>query len=192
VNISSEAHVEDIFNIRDTASIEDHARIMDKAIVRGNARVRGRVRVSENAVVKNDALVGGDARIELFAVIGGNAVVTGKALITGMAHVGGSATVDGNAQVDGNALILNKQGIIYGRVGHYDWTAFYDSRQGFVLRFGCTRLPLAKWSRNLGKLVRRYEAARAAYYTKVIRSIIVLARASLRKPTRNEIARSRA
>jgi carbonic anhydrase/acetyltransferase-like protein (isoleucine patch superfamily) len=189
--IDPSAYAENVNNVRDNASIRDNSRVLEQAVVRDAARIRGRAVISGSALVKGDAIVGDNARVELFAMVSGGAVVAGNAHISGNAHVGFNGCVAGDAQVDGNALILNTQGVICGRVGHYDWTAFYDSHQGFVLRFGCQRLPLNKWSRSLKKIVTRHEPRRVAYYTKVIRSIIVLARASLRAPTTNEKIRSR-
>ena len=70
---------------------------------------------------------------------------------------------------------------MHGSIGGYNYTAFYDSKLGLVLRFGCEHLPVRVWSRTILSVVKRLESDRSKFFVGVIKALIAQAK-MLQKP----------
>jgi hypothetical protein len=70
---------------------------------------------------------------------------------------------------------------MHGSIGGYYYTAFYDSKLGLVLRFGCERLPVRVWSRTVLSVVELHEPNRIKFFVGIIKALIAQAK-MLQKP----------
>ena len=68
-----------------------------------------------------------------------------------------TAKVGGDAVVAGYAVVSSPADLFHG-VGYYAWTAFPDSKQGLVLRYGCERRPLADWPGLIRDLCKEHDS----------------------------------
>lgn len=129
-------------NVLEGACLEKTATLSDDSHLYSAAFVYESAQVTNKSVLRNGVRVFGSARVS-------NSKLRGRVTVCDHAIVR-DARVEGCAELDGYALVTASDQVLSGDTGRYLWTTFVEKKPGRrkekILRFGCERHPLSKWT----------------------------------------------